>query len=152
MKRYLSVFLVALFALCVPALHAETTCSITSPADGDVLIGSIDIVGTAASGFGVTWEVLIDGNFLNDGGGAPGSAIDFPWDTTQVTDGPHVISLDAYGQGFDTSTAESVINVNVNNGGQGGNGSISGTIDYPAGEMQNGNLHIMVGHGLPNTW
>jgi hypothetical protein len=101
------------FGSCAPA-DGPPTVSITSPADGATVSGTVTIVASASDDNGVTQVAFtVDGTPIGtDTNGADGWSMS--WDSTQGADGAHVLgarATDTIGQtGSDTN------NVTVQNG------------------------------------
>ncbi len=87
--------------------------SLTAPASGARLGGTVTISASASDGSGVSRvEFLVDGVLL---GSVPSSPYPFSWNTRTVADGAHALSAratDVYG-----NTATSTVNVTVDNAG-----------------------------------
>ncbi|HEY6414592.1 MAG TPA: Ig-like domain-containing protein [Acidimicrobiales bacterium] len=100
-----------------PADTTPPTVSITSPANGATVSGTITVAASASDNVGVVGvEFFLDGALGGDDTTAPFS---IPWDTTTAANGTHTLTAvarDAAGNRR-TSTA---VTVNVSNGGSGG--------------------------------
>ena len=87
---------------------------ITSPSNGAVVSGSVNITANASDDDGVTRVVFeVDGNVVGtDTNGANGWSVS--WDTTDVGNGPHTITATATDTG-DQSTESAPVSVTVDN-------------------------------------
>ncbi|HVN28838.1 MAG TPA: Ig-like domain-containing protein, partial [Candidatus Binataceae bacterium] len=82
--------------------------SITAPANGATVAGTVSI--TAQVGSGVSWiNIYIDGSYL-----ASSPPLTFSWDSTKVINGSHTISANAYNSSG-TLAGSASINVVVQN-------------------------------------
>ena len=106
------------FALVVDgsfgAVDNPPTVTITNPADGATVSGTINITADASDDNGVTQvEFFVDGNSIGtDANGADGWTM--PWDTTTVGDGGHTVTAtatDTIGQAGSDSNNVTVDNV-----------------------------------------
>jgi hypothetical protein len=89
------------------------TVSLTSPAAGATLSGSVTISASASDNVGVSRvELLVDGVLLSSDTTSPYSA---SWDTTTATNGAHVLAARAFDAANNQATSTAV-NVTVNNG------------------------------------
>jgi hypothetical protein len=90
-----------LFEITVPGSDLPPTISITQPAEGATVSGTVTIQATASDDDGVTQVLFKDGATVigTDTNGADGWTI--PWDTTPVAQGSHTITataIDTIGQ------------------------------------------------------
>src|SRR5690606_31293089 len=88
--------------------------SLTQPANGSTVSGSVGLAATASDNVGVTKvEFLVDGGVVATDNTAPYSAT---WNSTSVPNGAVEITARAH-DAADNSTDGSAVTVNVNNGG-----------------------------------
>lgn len=96
------------------AITADVTVpavTISSPANGASVSGTVSISATATDNIGVTkMEVLIDGTLIAQG---TSGSISSSWDTRTKTDGSHTIQVRAYDAANNTGSA--TISVSVSN-------------------------------------
>jgi regulation of enolase protein 1 (concanavalin A-like superfamily) len=91
--------------------------SITAPADGATVTGSVSVTADATDNTGVARvELWVDGALALTDTTAPYA---FAWDTTTLTDGAHTLQTRAYDAADNTGTS-STVTVQVSNGGTGG--------------------------------
>jgi uncharacterized membrane protein len=107
------------FALNVttPAATDTTppTTSISAPASGATVSGTVAINATASDNVGVTqMQILIDGSVVASNTNA--TALSFNWNTTTVANGSHTILSKAFDAAGNVGTSSSVT-VTVSNGG-----------------------------------
>ncbi|MFY9532226.1 MAG: Ig-like domain-containing protein [Candidatus Acidiferrales bacterium] len=92
------------------------TVSITSPASGATVSGTITVTANATDNAGVTKvEFYLDNSLQTTDTSSPYS---WSWNTTSVTNGSHTITTKCYGAAGSTATAS--VMVDVNNGSNGG--------------------------------
>jgi beta-lactamase superfamily II metal-dependent hydrolase len=90
------------------------TTSITSPADGATISGTISVTASASDNVGVTKvELYVDGALLATDTTSPYS---WSWNTTTATNAPHTLSTTAY-DAAGNSASSAVVTVTVNNAG-----------------------------------
>jgi len=88
------------------------TVSITSPANGATVVGTISINATASDNVGVTKvEFYVDGALKSTDTTSPYS---YSWDSSSVANGSHSLTAKAYDAALNVGTS-SAINVTVNN-------------------------------------
>src|SRR5918996_354244 len=93
------------------------TTSITSPANGATVSGTINVTANASDAVGVTRvELLVDGSLVGSDTSSPYS---IPWNTTTVGNGGHSLQTRAF-DAAGNSGSSSTVNVTVSNGGGGG--------------------------------
>ncbi|MEX2647288.1 MAG: S8 family serine peptidase [Gaiellaceae bacterium] len=98
------------------------TTSITSPANGATVSGTITVSASASDNVGVTRvELFVDGSLAGTDTSSPYS---FSWNTASVADGSHGLQTRAYDAAGNVGSS-SVVNVTVSNGGGGGGELIS---------------------------
>jgi len=98
------------------------TTSITSPANGATVSGTITVSANASDNVGVSRvELFVDGSLVGTDTSSPYS---FSWNTTSVSDGSHGLQTRAY-DAAGNSGSSSTVNVTVANGGGGGGELIS---------------------------
>ena len=109
---------------------APPTVSITAPANGATVSGSVEIDATAASGAGATLvkiELRVDDSVVGSSTASPAQAF---WQSTEVPDGSHAITARAVDSNGGSTTSAAVI-VTVHNAGGttagGGGGGCSST-------------------------
>ena len=106
------------FALNVTTPGTDTTpptTSITSPANGATVSGTVTINATASDNVGVTqMQILIDGAVAASNTNA--TSLSFSWNTTTVANGSHTIVSKAFDAAGNVGTS-STITVTVSNGG-----------------------------------
>jgi hypothetical protein len=111
-------FVVDDFALNVTTPGTDTTpptTSITSPANGATVSGTVAINATASDNVGVTqMQILIDGALAASNTNA--TSLSFNWNTTTVANGSHTIVSKAFDAAGNVGTS-STITVTVSNGG-----------------------------------
>ena len=112
MKLFANVISMALCGVLLSvavAVAQQPTLSITSPANGATIAGTVTI--TTQIGTGVSWiNVYVDGNYL-----ASSPPLSFSWNSTSVPNGSHTIAARAYNTtGAQVATAS--VTVNVQNG------------------------------------
>ena len=87
------------------------TVAIASPASGVTVAGTISVTGTATDNVGVTSiQFLVDGQVAASGTSSPYS---FSWNTANVTNGSHTLTVDAYDAAGNLGSAS--VSVTVNN-------------------------------------
>jgi regulation of enolase protein 1 (concanavalin A-like superfamily) len=126
-------------------INQAPTVSITTPAAGATVSGTVSVAGTATDDVGVAKvEVRVDaGSFALATGTSSWS---YAWNTAAVADGTHTLTARVTDTGGLTSTAS--VTVNVANGGSGGGGSAAGSI--PTGFPRRFTVGLYEEHG--NTW
>jgi autotransporter family porin len=84
----------------------SNSVSISAPAGGSTVSGTVDIVAAAASG--VSWiNFYVDGNYLNSS-----PPLSYSWNSGTVANGNHTLSITAFNSaGSSMGSASSVINV-----------------------------------------
>jgi subtilisin family serine protease len=93
------------------------TTSITSPANGATVSGTVNVTANANDNVGVTRvELLVDGSLVGSDASSPYS---IPWNTTTVGNGNHTLTTRAFDAAGNSGTSAAV-GVNVQNGGGGG--------------------------------
>jgi hypothetical protein len=93
------------------------TTSITSPANGSTVSGTITVQASASDNVGVSRvELYVDGSLAGTDSTSPYS---FSWNTASVPNGSHGLQTRAYDAAGNTGSS-SVVNVTVSNGGGGG--------------------------------
>jgi hypothetical protein len=106
------------FALNVTTPGADTTpptTSITAPASGATVSGTVAVNATASDNVGVTqMQILIDGSVVASNTNA--TALSFNWNTTTFTNGSHSIVSKAFDAAGNVGTS-STVTVTVSNGG-----------------------------------
>jgi uncharacterized membrane protein len=111
-------FVVDDFALSVTAPGADTippTTSITSPANGATVSGTVVVKATASDNVGVThMQILIDGSVVASN--ANSTSLSFNFNTTTVSNGSHTIVSKAFDAAGNVGTS-SAVTVTVSNGG-----------------------------------
>jgi hypothetical protein len=91
------------------------TVSLTSPASGATLAGTVGVGGTATDNMSVSKvDILKDGVILTTVTPTTGGAYAYSWDTTAVPNGTHTLVAKAYDPSGNAGTSASV-SVNVNN-------------------------------------
>ena len=91
------------------------TTSITSPANGATVSGTVTINATASDNVGVTqMQILIDGNLVASNTNS--GSLSFSWSTASVANGSHTIVSKAFDAAGNVGTS-STITVTVSNGG-----------------------------------
>jgi Bacterial Ig domain len=91
------------------------TTSITAPANGATVSGTVTINATASDNVGVTqMQILIDGNLVASNTNS--GSLSFSWSTPSVANGSHTIVSKAFDAAGNTGTS-STITVTVSNGG-----------------------------------
>jgi hypothetical protein len=112
------------------------TVSITSPADGAVISGTVSVSGSASSAQGISYvEFYVDGVKLGNRTAAP-----FAWTlaTTTLTDGQHLLEFKAVSSAGLSSTAQvSVIVQNTNSAA-----IPAVTVTIPSGKTLNGTFSV----------
>jgi serine protease len=89
------------------------TTSITAPAAGSTVSGTVTVTATATDSVGVTKiELYVDGALLASGTASPFSA---PWNTAGVANGAHSLTSKAYNAAGGVGTS-SAVSVTVSNG------------------------------------
>jgi subtilisin family serine protease len=97
------------------------TTSITSPANGATVSGTIGVTASASDNVGVARvELYVDGALLATDTSSPYS---FSWNTTTVADGGHNLQTRAYDAAGNAGSS-AVVSVTVGNGGGGGGGEL----------------------------
>jgi subtilisin family serine protease len=87
------------------------TVAIASPASGVTVAGTISVTGTATDNVGVTSiQFLVDGQVAASGTSSPYS---FSWNTANVTNGSHTLTVDAYDAAGNLGSAS--VSVTVSN-------------------------------------
>src|SRR5579859_1102188 len=111
-------FVVDDFALNVTTPGGDTTpptTSITSPANGATVSGTVAITATASDNVGVTqMQILIDGAVAASNTNA--TSLSFNWNTTSVANGSHTIVSKAFDAAGNIGTS-STVTVTVSNSG-----------------------------------
>jgi Neprosin/Bacterial Ig domain/Divergent InlB B-repeat domain len=108
-----TVFRVDDISLQTGASDAPPSTSITAPANGTTLSGTVNVSATASDDVGVTsLEIDIDG--LAKASNSNSTSLAYSWNTTQFLNGPHTIVSKA-GDGGGHVTTSSTITVTVNN-------------------------------------
>jgi uncharacterized membrane protein len=106
------------FALNVTTPAGDTTpptTSITAPANGATISGTVTINATASDNVGVTqMQILIDGAVAASNSNA--TSLSFSWNTTAVANGSHTIVSKAFDAAGNVGTS-STVTVTVSNGG-----------------------------------
>ena len=103
-----------------PGDTTPPTTSITSPANGATVSGTVTVSATASDSVGVTRvELFVDGGLAGTDTSSPYS---FAWNTATVSNGGHSLQTRAYDAAGNVGTS-SVVNVNVSNAG-GGSGEL----------------------------
>jgi hypothetical protein len=91
------------------------TTSITAPANGATVSGTINVTATASDNVGVTkMEIYIDGALKTSNTSA--TSLTYSWNTTTASNGAHTITSKAYDAANNVGTS-STVNVTVSNGG-----------------------------------
>jgi hypothetical protein len=86
--------------------------SLTNPAAGDLLAGTVDLTATAGDNIAVDHvDFLVDGQQVGSAGSAPYA---FAWNSASVPDGPHTIAARAVDSAGNTTTSSSVSVTNTN--------------------------------------
>jgi len=100
----------------VPSTAADTTpptASITSPAAGATVSGTISIQANASDNVGVTSvDFLVDGTVISSDKTSPYSV---SWNTTGTANGPHSLAVRAF-DAANNQTISAAVSVTVNNG------------------------------------
>jgi hypothetical protein len=140
--RARSILIVAL-VIAGYSTRAHAQAEITQPSDGQTVSGTVTV--TASQGQGVEWvNLYIDGNYQ-----ASSPPYQFSWDSTQVSDGSHTISINAYGYNNSLIGSASVtVNVN-NNGGSSGVAQITQPTD---GQTVSGTVTVISPQGQGVSW
>jgi chitodextrinase len=87
--------------------------TITNPAEGEEVSGTVSVTATATDNIGVTKvEFRIDGNLRNTDTATPYA---YNWDTTTDADGEHTVSAKAYDVSCSANCPEDSITVTVRN-------------------------------------
>ena len=109
-------FVVDDFALNVTTPGADTTpptTSVTAPANGATVSGTVSVTATASDNVGVTqMQLLIDGSVAASNTNA--TSLSFSWDTTKVANGSHTIVSKAFDAAGNVGTS-STVTVTVSN-------------------------------------
>jgi len=113
------------------------TTSITAPADGSTVSGTVTVTGTASAGANKI-ELYADGALIATGTSSPFSS---SWDSTKVSDGAHQFTSKAYDAAGNTASSAAV-NVTVSNS--------SGT-QCPPGTVDVGGTCVPTGTGCSTT-
>jgi hypothetical protein len=117
-KRYVSVLMICLALALATSASAEVT--INSPSNGATVSGIVTVKAQINQAW---WSKLwVDGNGVAT---AAVGNVSFQWNSGSVSDGSHVLTVDAYPSGKPANAAET-ITVVVNNHGSGGGGGSSG--------------------------
>jgi len=105
-------------SLAVTTGAADTTApttSITAPANGATVSGTISVTATASDNVGVTkMEIYIDGALKTSNTNA--TSLAYSWNTTTASNGAHTITSKAYDAANNVGTS-STVNVTVSNSG-----------------------------------
>lgn len=105
------------------------TTSITSPADGATVSGTITVTANASDGVGVTRvELYRDGALIGTDTSSP---YEFAWNTTTVSNGGHVLQTKAYDAATNVGSS-AVVNVTVSNATGGGELIVNGGFEGSA--------------------
>jgi hypothetical protein len=103
-------FVVDDFQLNVTTPGSDTTpptTSVTAPANGSTVSGTVSITATASDNVGVTqMQLLIDGSVVASNTNA--TSLSFSWDTTRVANGSHTIVSKAMDAAGNTGTSATV--------------------------------------------
>jgi subtilisin family serine protease len=100
-----------------PGDTTPPTTSITSPANGSTVSGTVTVQASASDAVGVTRvELYVDGSLAGTDTSSPYS---FSWNTTGVANGSHGLQTRAYDAAGNVGSS-TVVNVTVSNGGGGG--------------------------------
>ena len=119
-KLYVS--LQVMFLALALATSASAEVIINSPSNGTTVSGTVTIKAYVNNAY---WSKLwIDGN---GGPTAPTGNVTFQWNSGSVSNGSHVLTVDAYPSGQPANAADT-ITVVVNNGSSGGGGGYFGTL------------------------
>jgi len=94
-------------ALTVVAAAPPPPVAITSPANGTTVSGVVNVVAAPTGTGAVKLEIYIDGELKACNFGA--ASISYPWNTGQVTAGPHTFFSKAYNAAGAASTSSSVV-------------------------------------------
>ena len=99
--------------------------SITAPAAGETVLGTIQVTATASDNVGVARvELWIDGALHSSDASSPYA---FAWDTTTASNASHSLATKAYDAAGNAGTSAS-ISVTVNNGTSGGGGGTAASV------------------------
>jgi hypothetical protein len=109
--------LYSLFGGAPPPDATPPTTSISSPANGSTVSGTITVQANASDNVGVTRvELYVDGTLIGTDTSSPYA---FTWNTTSVGDGSHGLQTRAYDAAGNVGSS-AVVTVTVSNGGGGG--------------------------------
>ena len=125
--------------------NSAPATSVTSPANGSIVRGTVPVVGSISDASSVTWTLKADSTVIGTGSGSSATA---SWDTTGYSDGAHTLSLLATDAAGNSAVASSVT-VTVDNAVP------VPTITSPsAGALVRGNIAISgtIVDGNVDTW
>ncbi len=121
------------------------TASITAPANGATVSGTVNIAASANDDIGIERvEFLLDGALLGSDATAP---YGFAWNSTTATNGGHVLTARAVDLAGNTGTSPQV-NVTVS-GGTGGGGGTPVTVSFQNENANDGYVKAASGGAAP---
>ena len=122
------------------------TASITAPANGATVSGTVNIAASANDDIGIERvEFLLDGALLGSDATAP---YGFAWNSTTATDGGHVLTARAVDLAGNTGTSPQV-NVTVSGGTGGGGGGTPVTVSFQNENANDGYVKAASGGAAP---
>jgi hypothetical protein len=125
---------------------ARAQVQITQPTNGQTVSGTVTVTSPQAQG--VQWiNLYIDGNYQ-----ASSPPYQFSWDSTQVPDGAHTISINAYDyQSNLVGSASVTVTVN-NSGGSSGSSSVAQITQPTNGQTVSGTVTVTSPQGQGVSW